>query len=302
MSCFARATARELVWASTVVVLFMACDGSDPTPPPDRQPSIEYRVVRTIGGGHLDDPMGIAMAPTEILVADTGHARVARFTSGGDLRGDIEGEGLELVRPMDVARTSDGAVWISDFGGDRVWRAADGRAEIVHAMEAPAGLGLAGEDVLVAAFYDHHVVRLRRGRTEVFLGEDGDGDGQLHYPTDVAEDEQGALYVADSYNHRVQVFDREGRFVRVLDGGDDRLNVPVSVAVRDGVAHVADSGNHRVVALDTRSGQVRGQYRLDVPEGGPHTPSRIAGAGDRLLIADPAADVVLELEVRRRSR
>lgn len=299
MSCFARATARELVWASTVVVLFMACDGSDPTPPPDRQPSIEYRVVRTIGGGHLDDPMGIAIAPTEILVADTGHARVARFTSGGHPRGDIEGEGLELVRPMDVARTSDGAVWISDFGGDRVWRIADGQAEIVHAMGAPAGLGLAGEDVLVAAFYAHHVVRLRRGRGEVLLGEDGDGDGQLHYPTDVAEDEQGALYVADSYNHRVHVFDREGRFVRVLVGGESPLSVPVSVVTRGGVAHVADSANHRVVALDVRTGDVRGEYRFDVPEGAPHTPARLAAEGDHLLAADPAGDVVLQLEVRR---
>jgi len=44
------------------------------------------------------------------------------------------------------------------------------------------------------------------------IGEAGRGDGQLSEPTDVAVDSAGRLYVADSRNARVQLFDAQGFF------------------------------------------------------------------------------------------
>jgi DNA-binding beta-propeller fold protein YncE len=38
------------------------------------------------------------------------------------------------------------------------------------------------------------------------------GDGQFQEPWGIAVDDQGTVYVADTWNHRIQVFDSDGTF------------------------------------------------------------------------------------------
>ena len=90
-------------------------------------------------------------------------------------------------------------------------------------------------------------------------GSYGSADGQLNYPKDLAVDGQGNVYVADSYNHRVQVFDAQGRFLRkwgsqgTLPG---QFQEPWGIAVDDsGDVYVADTWNHRIQKFD-----VQGQF------------------------------------------
>ena len=45
------------------------------------------------------------------------------------------------------------------------------------------------------------------------FGESGDGNGQFNRPAGLAVDADGDVYVADLRNHRVQMFDREGRYL-----------------------------------------------------------------------------------------
>src|ERR1700731_785400 len=47
-------------------------------------------------------------------------------------------------------------------------------------------------------------------------GEPGDGPGQLNTPHSIAADAQGNIYVADRGNRRIQVFDRDGKFLRQI--------------------------------------------------------------------------------------
>lgn len=49
----------------------------------------------------------------------------------------------------------------------------------------------------------------------------GSGDGELACPEDMIEHD-GELYIADTGNHRIQVFSLEGAFVRTIGGGPDR--------------------------------------------------------------------------------
>lgn len=88
----------------------------------------------------------------------------------------------------------------------------------------------------------------------------------LHYPSGVALDEAGNLYVADSNNHRVLVYleplQGDGRADLVLGQGDDfttgeankggvsaeSLNYPYGLQVdAAGTLYVADADNHRVL-------------------------------------------------------
>lgn len=104
-------------------------------------------------------------------------------------------------------------------------------------------------------------------------GEVGTAPGQFNHPRGVAVGPEGNVYVVDSDNHRVQVFDADGAFLREwgsqcnlaveqsctdLDGdgpmnyGDGQFQEPWGIAVADdGRVYVADTWNHRVQVFDS---------------------------------------------------
>lgn len=85
---------------------------------------------------------------------------------------------------------------------------------------------------------------------ETQWGAGGSGEGLFRYPAGVAVDGGGKVYVADSWNHRVQKFKMNSAFLTRWGGlgaGDGQFNYPNSVAVDgNGNVYVTDSGNHRV--------------------------------------------------------
>jgi sugar lactone lactonase YvrE len=142
----------------------------------------------------------------------------------------------------------------------------------------------------------------------------GDGktavQAQLNFPTAVAVDREGNLYIADTMNHRVRKVDSETGIISTLAGtgqarfsGDDgpahqaTLNEPAALAVDDaGRLYVADQSNHRVRVVDLKSGVIRtvagtgiatydgdGKAAVDTALAGP---SGLALMDNRLYIAD----------------
>ncbi len=84
-----------------------------------------------------------------------------------------------------------------------------------------------------------------------------DGDGQCQEPWGIAVDDQGTVYVADTWNHRIQVFDSDGTFLTkwgtyglTTDAGQ-LLYGPRDVAVDTlGRVLVTDTGNKRVLVYN----------------------------------------------------
>jgi DNA-binding beta-propeller fold protein YncE len=62
--------------------------------------------------------------------------------------------------------------------------------------------------------------------------------------------------VADSWNHRIQLFAPDGKFIAAWGSkgkGDGQLDTPYGLAVDGrGRVYVADTGNHRVVVFQPR--------------------------------------------------
>lgn len=96
-------------------------------------------------------------------------------------------------------------------------------------------------------------------------GTPGSGPGELNAPEGVAVGPEGRIYIADTNNHRVQVFSPEGEllfgwgsFCDLESGegceGEDgaaQFNTPEGILYSEpaGIVYVADSGNHRIQAF-----------------------------------------------------
>jgi len=97
-----------------------------------------------------------------------------------------------------------------------------------------------------------------------FIGQVGSASGELNSPRGIDIGPDGLIYVADSRNHRIQVFSKNGSlenvwgtYANVLeeDAPGGTFNEPWDVAVaNDGFVYVADTFNHRIQKFD-RNGQ-----------------------------------------------
>ena len=81
------------------------------------------------------------------------------------------------------------------------------------------------------------------------VGSGGDGDKNFNRPTGMTADECGNLFIADRNNARIQVFDKDLKFI---DNFKQSFNNPTDVALGpdDDVLYVVDLGNNRIVKFD----------------------------------------------------
>ncbi|MGD8738575.1 MAG: 6-bladed beta-propeller, partial [Anaerolineae bacterium] len=85
-----------------------------------------------------------------------------------------------------------------------------------------------------------------------------DGDGQFREPWGLAVSPEGRVYVADTWNHRIQMFDTNGTFLGKWGTfGETTTAVEffygprdVAVHAETGRVYVTDTGNERVVVFD----------------------------------------------------
>jgi len=104
--------------------------------------------------------------------------------------------------------------------------------------------------------------RLRRDYSKVSdqpvrrFGSQGTSDGQFQYPSSVVCNSRGEIIVADYGNHRIQVFDRDGKFLLKFGSGrgDNQFNSPCGVTVdqRNNQIVVADTNNHRIQVFNEK--------------------------------------------------
>jgi DNA-binding beta-propeller fold protein YncE len=158
-----------------------------------------------------------------ILVLEPHYQRVNVFSPAGKLvahwgkRGTNDGE---FTLPRAVAVDSQREVFVSEYSlRDRVQRF-DSR----------------GEKCLVA------------------FGHSGTGPGELNRPEGLGLDAEDRPHVADSCNHRIQIFSRDGAFLRAYGKagkGLGELSYPYDICVdAAGRQYVCEFGNSRIQVFD----------------------------------------------------
>jgi DNA-binding beta-propeller fold protein YncE len=95
--------------------------------------------------------------------------------------------------------------------------------------------------------------------------------GKFWHPHDAALGPDGNLYVADRYNHRVQVFDQDGNFIRQFGNygsGNGEFNEVTGIHVApDGKVYVSEWHNARVQVFDALGNFIRSMGQLGSGEG-----------------------------------
>jgi DNA-binding beta-propeller fold protein YncE len=261
-------------------------------PPPPAPPRIEFvqslssgedlRSARSAGSWLLDlvggssptvdrlaEPMGVAVSDdgNRVYVAD--HAQNAIFVFDLAKR-SVHRLGVEPIgRPVGLALDGEERVWVVEQVRRGVGLfARDGRrlAFMGHpTLERPVGLALdrarrrlyvADAGTLQSA---EHTVKIFDwdGRLVGAIGRDkGDGPGQFLFPTYVAVDANGRVYVSDTLNARVQVFDPDGRYVATIGERGTAwgmFDTPKGVALDGfGNVYVVDSGWSNVQIFNQR--------------------------------------------------
>jgi DNA-binding beta-propeller fold protein YncE len=116
------------------------------------------------------------------------------------------------------------------------------------------------------------------------IGQAGTEDGEFSSPTGLALDAEGHLYVADTDNHSIQKFDKDGKFLGRWGGEpgaqEGQFYYPRGLATgHDGEVYIADSGNNRVQKFDSEGNAMHawgkfgfawrgaGMGKFDVPWG-----------------------------------
>jgi DNA-binding beta-propeller fold protein YncE len=171
-----------------------------------------------LGAGELERPTGIAAGAQRVFVTDPPRHEVLVFSSTGIARIGGQGDGAgQFDFPTAAALAPDGTVLVVDalnfrvvrLGPDGAWLAAFGEAgDEGGAFERPKGIAVdSGGRVYVSdAQRDLVLVFQKDGTFEYAIGGTGTSPGWFTHPAGLAI-AGGRLYVADSHNHRIQVFE-----------------------------------------------------------------------------------------------
>ena len=177
-----------------------------------------------------------------------------------------------IGEPFGIA-VGDGETYVSDGAAGTILRLlGDGSTTIVASgLNTPSGIAILPDgDLAVADTGSHTIKRVsREGAVTVVAGivdVAGSNDGAataatFNGPIGVVADDDGNIFVADTYNDRIRIIGADGS-VSTLAGSSRgfadgprsaaRFNSPLGIAIWLDKLLVADSGNHRIrlVGLD----------------------------------------------------
>jgi sugar lactone lactonase YvrE len=132
-------------------------------------------------------------------------------------------------------------------------------------LAAPRGIAIGLDDTIyVADSYNHRIQHFsQEGKLINFWGTyanilNGEAPaGTFNEPWGVAVGPDGSVYVADTWNYRIQKFTAQGQFVKMwgnynIGASQQGLYGPRGIlATKDGRIFVTDTGNKRVVIFDS---------------------------------------------------
>ena len=187
----------------------------------------------------LNFPIGVAVDSSgNIFIADSQNHRIRKVDTSGNLSTvagttiGFSGDGgaatsAQLFPPLSVAVDTSGNLFIADRGNNPI-RKVDTSGNISTVAGSGTGGAFSGDGGLATS-------------------------ARLNFPTGVAVDASGNLFIADRSNDRIRKVDTSGNISTVAGTGlSSVLQEPQGVAVDpSGNIFIADTSNHRIRKVDT---------------------------------------------------
>ena len=204
----------------------------------------------------LAQPHDAAFSPDGKLIylTDMGNSRIRVLDAMTLKLAGTFGAG-ELSYPHDAEFDQAGRLLVADTGNDRVaiYQVKGARATLageLKGLSGPEGVTVAPDGrVLVTNTRGATVSIFRDGKLERTVGGPGARDGEFANPHDIEAAADGSVYVVDSGNNRVQVFDAALKH-RATFGAALGLSGPKYLAFDGDRIWLADEYNHRILLLD----------------------------------------------------
>lgn len=262
--------------------------------------------------GEFVEPSSVEL-DTQGFVYVAGHEnRVQKFTRDGEMvliwgtAGVGDGE-FNHPHGLAIDRLRGDLVYVGDQENRRVQvftpqgtfvrRWTDAEFKHIHDV----GIDPATGDIFVGD-YERDLLQkfTANGAPLAELGGTGPAPGQFRGIWGVSTDSGGNVYVADTFNKRVQKLDRAGTFVRQWGAADSRFMKPTGVFVdaRD-IVYVCDSLADAVLLFDVDGNFIR-RWDLAAIVGSASEPEDIVldAAGKHIYIADVLSHRVIHLTAR----
>ncbi len=264
---------------------------------------------------HMTSPAGIALeADGSLLVAEEYGHRLRRVSPGGvvttvagsPMAGNADGiaDAARFYAPSGVALDASGTIYVADTGNHRIRKVtpegmvstlagstegfADGAGAAAR-FSHPRGLAVDASGNVFVADRNNHLIRkvTSDGMVTTFAGSTaGMGDGpaaeaRFSWPSGVAFDASGDLFVADDGNHAIRRVSPDGMVSTVAGSTMGDADGSGWAASFRGPTGVAVDANGDLVVADTRNSRIRKVTRHGAHEAGG------VGSGTLLLTAAP---------------
>jgi len=222
--------------------------------------------------GHFWELAGSVAVDNDKMVytAEVGSDRIQKFSSNGDFLSSWSNTGTapgEFKKPRGIGLDSSGNVYVSDSGNQRIQKFDPDGIFIAEwgslgqgdgQFQWPSGIKIDAQgNIYVADTWSDRVQKLDSdGNFILQWGEKGSADGQFQLSggdtvlTGMALDTSGNIYVADTFNHRIQKFSAMGGFLAkwgTFGSENGEFNKPSGLAIdsQDNI-YVADKDNGRI--------------------------------------------------------
>lgn len=275
-----------------VAVVLYGCAGAPLPdvvwPEPPEEPRVKY--VRSYGGqadfkksniaadillgagasATLVKPMGVHVSKEgKIYVTDTAVADIQVWDPENKKATTFAAKGAkEFYKPISVATDKEGRIFVTDSQGDRVVvfdkdYKIESYLEPEEPFKQPSGIAAneATNRLYVTDTHKHDITVFELDSLKYLktIGKRGSEEGEFNFPSHITTDHDGNLYVVDTMNARVQIFDPDGNFLSAFGQFGDAPGMfarPKGIAVdSEGHIYVVDAAFNNVQIFD-REGQV----------------------------------------------
>jgi ABC-type Fe3+ transport system permease subunit/sugar lactone lactonase YvrE len=260
-------------WLPSVALCFVAgCSADDQTGAPLQSrffSRVEVIGTRGAGVGELNKPRSVSVDAQDNLYVIDMTGRVQKFSPDGKYLLEWQMPEITKGKPKGMCRDCEGNIVLVEPHYSRVnYFSTNGTLVAQWGVKGtnagqfgmPRAAVVNGRDeIYVCEYTDSERVQHFTARGAKFLGgwgRLGSGDGEFSRAEGLGIDSTGRIYVADSCNHRIQVFSPEGKFIRAYGkagSGTGEFSYPYDIQIDPtGLQFICEFGNSRIQILDAQ--------------------------------------------------